>query len=65
MGPGVSRFLLYLPTSLEDGMRDHCDLPLAALAKSNNRGVVRVELRHVRGVVAMEPCPDAERPTTN
>jgi len=44
MGPGFSRFLIYLPTLLKDGVGGHC-MASAALAKMDNHG----DLRLVRG----------------
>jgi hypothetical protein len=50
MGPGCSRFLLYLPLLPKDGVRGHCGIPSAALAKINNHG----DLRLVCGSMANE-----------
>lgn len=55
MGPGFSRFLLYLPMFLEDGLRDDRGMASAAVGHINDHGVVRLELGHVRGVAALEP----------
>src|SRR5215469_5350805 len=50
MGPGVSRFLLYLPILLKDGVRGRCGIASAGFAKRNNHG----DLRLVSGSMANE-----------
>jgi len=49
MGPGVSRFLLYLPILVRNGVPDDRGTARAALAKINNHGV-----RLVSGSIANE-----------
>jgi hypothetical protein len=67
MGPGVSRFLLYLPMFLEDGVRDHCGMASAAPGHIHSHGVVRFELGHVRAArhVTEPHAPDPKKPPTN